>query len=79
MYELYGREGSFSCGELLKVIGISVTRLMVELQSEGSKSITVNLSLDYPGGPETSKLYLECEINFFYGQMCTFMKHCNVD
>uniref|UniRef100_A0A8C7LZA8 Thymocyte selection associated n=1 Tax=Oncorhynchus kisutch TaxID=8019 RepID=A0A8C7LZA8_ONCKI len=49
VYELFGREWSFSYGELLKIIGISVTRLIVELQSEGSKSMTVDLSLDYPG------------------------------
>ncbi|XP_071226006.1 protein THEMIS-like [Salvelinus alpinus] len=49
VYELFGREWSFSYGELLKIIGISVTRLNVELQSEGSKSMTVDISLDYPG------------------------------
>ncbi|CAB1340267.1 unnamed protein product [Coregonus sp. 'balchen'] len=49
VYELYGGEWSFSYGELLKIIGINITRLIVELQSEGSKSMIVNLSLDYPG------------------------------
>uniref|UniRef100_A0A6Q2WYI4 CABIT domain-containing protein n=1 Tax=Esox lucius TaxID=8010 RepID=A0A6Q2WYI4_ESOLU len=49
VYDLFGREWSFSNGELLKIIGISVTRLTAELQSEGSKTTTVDLSLDYPG------------------------------
>ncbi|KAJ8008982.1 hypothetical protein DPEC_G00084080 [Dallia pectoralis] len=49
VYDLHGREWSFSYGELLKIIGISVTRLSAELQAPGSKSMTVDLPLDYPG------------------------------
>ncbi|KAL0967366.1 hypothetical protein UPYG_G00251330 [Umbra pygmaea] len=49
VYDLFGREWSFSYGEILNIIGISITRLTAELLSEGSKSIVVDLSLDYPG------------------------------
>ncbi|XP_064196109.1 protein THEMIS [Anguilla rostrata] len=49
VYEMFGRECCLPTGEILKVIGISISKLTAEIHPEGAKSMTISLPLDCPG------------------------------
>ncbi|KAJ8385917.1 hypothetical protein AAFF_G00178790 [Aldrovandia affinis] len=49
VYEMFGKECCLPTGEIMKVIGITISKLTAEIQPEGSKSMTIDLPLDYPG------------------------------
>ncbi|KAJ8355969.1 hypothetical protein SKAU_G00187630 [Synaphobranchus kaupii] len=49
VYEMFGRECCLPTGEIIKVIGITVSKLTAEIHPEGPKSRTVSLPLDCPG------------------------------
>ncbi|KAG7461019.1 hypothetical protein MATL_G00205140 [Megalops atlanticus] len=49
VYEMFGSECCLSNGEILKIIGVSVSKLTAEIHPDGSNSVTVTLPLDYPG------------------------------
>ncbi|KAI1897460.1 hypothetical protein AGOR_G00083510 [Albula goreensis] len=49
VYEMFGRECSLPTGEIMKVIGITISKLTAEIYPEGANSMTINLPLDYPG------------------------------
>ncbi|XP_061099892.1 protein THEMIS isoform X2 [Conger conger] len=49
VYEMFGRECCLPTGEIMKVTGITISKLTAEIHPEEDKSITVSLPLDCPG------------------------------
>ncbi|XP_006626524.2 protein THEMIS [Lepisosteus oculatus] len=49
VYEMFGKECCLPTGEIIKIIGINITRLTAEIENEAGRNNLIELPLDYPG------------------------------
>ncbi|MBN3282462.1 THMS1 protein, partial [Polyodon spathula] len=49
VYEMFGNECCLPTGEVIKIIGLNISKLSAEIQKDGLDSSCIELPLDYPG------------------------------